>query len=130
MALGGRPGRRACTCPRHSQYTPLAFSIIPFQHTERPQESDAAANQRYLIAEGRFSPQYFVNWMRRQHPRLARSKGLRRGNPSELFPEEGTYTANNSKSKQDLGLTYRSVETMLTDTFDRYAQLATDRAIA
>jgi len=86
-------------------------------------ESDAAANQRYLITQGRYSTQQFVEYIWEHYPEQAKEKGVTKGTPGTYFPEEGTYTGDNSKSIKDLGLQYRDLDTMQSDTYKRFEQL-------
>ena len=81
---------------------------------DRQQETPAAAGQRYLITAGRFSALEFINWVCENQPERAKEKGLTK-HTKGLYPATGTYTADNSKSIKDLGLTYRSLNEMLAD---------------
>ncbi|KAG9018648.1 methylglyoxal reductase (NADPH-dependent) gre2 [Tulasnella sp. 427] len=87
------------------------------------QESSAAPNQRYLISSGRYSAQQFLNYIWENYPDRAKAKKISKGTPGKLYPEEGTYTSDNTKSRKDLGLTYRDLDTMMDDTFGRFKEL-------
>jgi len=86
-------------------------------------ESEAAANQRYLITEGLYSAQQFVDFIWEHYPDRARAKNITKGTPGKLWPEEGTYTVDNSKGKRDLGLTYRPLDKMMKATLERFVRL-------
>ncbi|KAG8875348.1 hypothetical protein FRB97_005186, partial [Tulasnella sp. 331] len=71
-------------------------------------ESEAAANQRYLINAGPYSAQQFLDFIWRHYPERAQEKGISKGTPNRLYPEGGCYTLDNSKSLKDLvGLKYQ-----------------------
>lgn len=53
----------------------------------------------------------------------AEQKGVSKGTPGKLYPDEGVYNSDNSKSIRDLGLSYRSLEEMLGDAYRRYKEL-------
>jgi len=85
-------------------------------------ESPAAANQRYLITQGRYSAQQFLEGIWKEYPDRAAAKNVPK--PAEYFPPEGVYTGDNSKSKKDFGLNYRhDFEGMLVDTLKRFEEL-------
>lgn len=86
-------------------------------------ESPKAPNQRYLISSGRYSAQQFLDYIWQNYPERAKVKKVSKGTPGKLYPEDGTYTSDNSKSKKDLGLTYHSLDTMMDDTFARFKEL-------
>jgi len=86
-------------------------------------ETDEAANQRYLVTAGTYSPQQFVDFIWRTYPEHARARGVSRGTPGKLFPEGGVYTADNGKSRRQLGLEYHGLDDMMKQTFDRFLQL-------
>ncbi|KAG9006950.1 methylglyoxal reductase (NADPH-dependent) gre2 [Tulasnella sp. 427] len=86
-------------------------------------ESSAAPNQRYLVSSGRYSAQQFLDYIWENYPDRAKAKKISKGTPGKLYPEEGTYTSDNSKSRKDLGLTYRDLDTMMDDTFGRFKEL-------
>lgn len=86
-------------------------------------ETSAAPNQRYLISCGRYSAQQFLDYIWQNYLERAKDKKVSKGTPGKLYPEEGTYTSDNSKSKKDLGLRYRDLDTMMDDTFARFKEL-------
>lgn len=86
-------------------------------------EKDAAAGQRYLISEGRYSTQTFVDFIWEHYPERAAAKNVPRGNPGTTVPLEAAYTQDNLKSRKELGFEYISVDTMLNDTFKRFVEL-------
>jgi len=84
-------------------------------------ERPAAANQRYLLSAGRYSARQFLEVIWKYYPERAAAKDVPK--PGELYPAEGTYTSNNSKSVKDLGMTYRSLEESVLDTLRRFEEL-------
>lgn len=86
-------------------------------------KTPSAANQRYLVTGGSYSVQQFLDFVWENYPERAERLKVARGTPGKLWPEGGTYTADNSRSVRDLGLRYRSVEEMCKETFERFVQL-------
>ena len=91
--------------------------------TKHLQEKDAAAGQRYLVAEGRYSTQEFVDFIWEHYPERAAAKNVTRGKPGHRIPIEAAYTPDNSKSRRELGLEYIPMNTMMADTFGRFIEL-------
>lgn len=87
------------------------------------QESAAAANQRYIIAAGNYSPQQVINHMWEKYPKRAAEKNIAKGSPEEPWPEGGVFSVDISKSQLDLGLTYRPFEESIKDTLTRLLEL-------
>ncbi|CAE6452014.1 unnamed protein product [Rhizoctonia solani] len=86
-------------------------------------ESDVTANQRYLIAGGRYSPQQVIDHVWRQYPERAKEKNISKGTPGKMWPDGGVFDLDTAKSQRDLGLKYRSFEESLSDTFSRIIEL-------
>jgi len=86
-------------------------------------EKEEAANQRYLVTAGLFSPQQFVDFIWKTYPEHAQARGVSRGTPGRFLPEDGVYTADNGKSRKQLGLEYHDLDDMMKETFDRFLQL-------
>lgn len=93
------------------------------------QESAIAGNHRYLVTAGNYSAQQFIDYIWEHYPERATSKNIPRGTPGRLYPEEGVYKADNSKSKKDLGLEYRGFETMLKDMLARFEELESETGV-
>ena len=87
------------------------------------QEKTASSNERFLITEGRYSAQQIVDFIWANYPDRAQAKGVSKGTPGTFYPESGTYTPDNSKSKNLLKLEYHSFETMLGDLFKSFEEL-------
>lgn len=87
------------------------------------QEKEAAAGQRYLITAGRYSTQEFVDYIWKHYPERAAAKNVLRGDPANIYAEDAAYTADNSKSKRDLGLEYTPIDKMMEDTYKRFIEL-------
>ncbi|KAF8610163.1 ketoreductase [Ceratobasidium sp. AG-I] len=86
-------------------------------------ESPAAANQRYLVAAGKYAPQQVIDYIWKTYPVRAAEKGISKGSPGKLWPEGGVFTVDMEKSAKDLGIKYRSLEETLRDTFTRLEEL-------
>ncbi|KAG9000601.1 methylglyoxal reductase (NADPH-dependent) gre2 [Tulasnella sp. JGI-2019a] len=109
--------------PRNSVYIWVDVRDIALAHVLAI-ESDAAANQRYLITAGSYSAQQFVDYIWKHYPERAQEKGVAKGTPGKLYPDGGVYTADNSKSLRDLsGLEYHSFDDMCHATFERFLVL-------
>ncbi|KAG9006951.1 methylglyoxal reductase (NADPH-dependent) gre2 [Tulasnella sp. 427] len=89
-------------------------------------ESSATANQRYLITGGNYSAQHFLDYIWEHYPERALSKSISRGVPGQLYPEGGVYKGDNSKSKRDMGLTYRDFDVTLKDMLARFVEVKSD----
>ncbi|CAE6452307.1 unnamed protein product [Rhizoctonia solani] len=89
-------------------------------------ESTAAANQRYLIAEGKYSPQQVIDYMWEKYPERAKEKNISKGTPGKMWPDGGVFDVDTTKSQRDLGLKYRSLDESLNDTFSRIAELESE----
>jgi hypothetical protein len=76
-----------------------------------------------LITQGRFSIQEVIDYIWKYYPERAKAKNICRGTPGTLYPENGVYTGDNSKSRQALGLEYRPLERMLEDAFETFVNL-------
>ena len=82
----------------------------------RALRTPGASGQRFLISNGNYSNKMILDIIRKDYPQLA-----------EKLPLEGTveddtppnvYRSNNQKSREVLGLTYRSLEECVKDTVD------------
>lgn len=85
--------------------------------------SEAAANQRYLISQGNFSPQMFVDYIWKHYPERAAAKGIQKYTPGKYYPDEGNYSVDNSKSVRELGLKYTPLDETLKDTLKKFEEL-------
>jgi nucleoside-diphosphate-sugar epimerase len=79
----------------------------------------AAANQRYLIEAESFSYQLFVNIIREKFPELSGKTPAGSGDGGLA----GAYKLDNSKSKRELGITYRPMEETIADTVQSLREL-------
>ena len=59
----------------------------------------------------------------KHYPERAAASGMSRGTPGVLYPADGTYSADNSKSISMLGLKYRALNDMLGDLFRSFEEL-------
>ncbi|KAG8932413.1 methylglyoxal reductase (NADPH-dependent) gre2 [Tulasnella sp. 417] len=85
-------------------------------------EKPEAKGQRYLIINGKHSPQYFANYIWKHYPDRAAEKSVTKPT-DKLYPDGGVYDVDNSKSIRDLGITYRGLDTMMRDTLKRFEEL-------
>ncbi|KAJ1310164.1 hypothetical protein OPQ81_006908 [Rhizoctonia solani] len=86
-------------------------------------ESPAAANQRYLIAGGKYSPQEVINYIWEKYPDRAKENNITKGTPGKLWPDGEAFDVDTSKSQKDLGLKYRPFKESLGDTFSKLVDL-------
>ncbi|KAG8908991.1 methylglyoxal reductase (NADPH-dependent) gre2 [Tulasnella sp. 403] len=87
-------------------------------------ETEASANQRYLITAGNLSTQLFLDYIWKHHHDHAQANNVYKGTPGvPLWPEGGVYTGDNSKNKRDLGIQYHSFDAMMADTIARFKEL-------
>ncbi|KAG8920885.1 methylglyoxal reductase (NADPH-dependent) gre2 [Tulasnella sp. 419] len=84
-------------------------------------ETNTTTNERYLITQGTYSAQQVLEYAWQHYPDRARAANL--AQPAPYYPEEGNYRPDNSKSKQQLNMEYRSFEDMLKDTFPVFVEL-------
>ncbi|KAG8916236.1 methylglyoxal reductase (NADPH-dependent) gre2 [Tulasnella sp. 417] len=86
-------------------------------------DSAVAANQRYIVSQGNFSPQMFVDYIWKHYPERAAAKGINKHTPGKYYPDEGVYGVDTSKSVKELGMKYTPIEDMLRDTLKRFEEL-------
>jgi stalled ribosome rescue protein Dom34 len=76
-------------------------------------ETEAAANNRYLICGSKFVYQDILNFIRAKYPELKDTTP--EGHPDATLD---IMTLDVSKSKKELGMTYRTFEQTIGDTVD------------
>jgi len=81
--------------------------------------TEAAANQRFAITNGRYSYQRLVDIIRAKFPELRDSTP--EGNADEPYPPVYSYDA--SKAKKELGLEFRSIEETVVDTVNSLREM-------
>ncbi|KAG8912578.1 methylglyoxal reductase (NADPH-dependent) gre2 [Tulasnella sp. 417] len=86
-------------------------------------DSAVAANQRYIISQGNYSPQMFVDYVWKHYPERAAAKGIAKHTPGKYYPDEGVYGVDASKSIKELGLKYTPIDDMLRDTLKTFEDL-------
>ncbi|KAG8892933.1 methylglyoxal reductase (NADPH-dependent) gre2 [Tulasnella sp. 417] len=86
-------------------------------------DSSVAANQRYIISQGNYSPQMFVDYVWKHYPERAAAKGIKKHTPGKYYPDEGVYGVDASKSVKELGMNYTPIEDMLRDTLKSFEEL-------
>ena len=121
-------GRRARHCfGTRACYRELSFSSfensVKLTGRTGSKESPAAANQRYLVAAGKYSPQQVMDYIWKAYPARAAERGISKGSSGKLWPEGGVFTVDMEKSTKDLGIKYRPLEETLKDTFTRLEKL-------
>ena len=88
---------------------------LAFAHVKAIEVGDAAAEKRVFITAGYFSNEEIADTIRDAHPELKErlpAKGVKGGE----YPEGGLYEFDNSRSKEVLGVTYRSLKESVLDT--------------
>ncbi|KAG8748738.1 methylglyoxal reductase (NADPH-dependent) gre2 [Ceratobasidium sp. 414] len=86
-------------------------------------ESPVAANQRYIIAAGNYSPQQVIDYTWDKYPERVKEKEISKGSPGKLWPEGGVFGVDRAKSERDLGIEYRPFAKTMKDTFARLEEL-------
>lgn len=78
-------------------------------------EKEAAGGKRFFVSsEIHFSNQMIADIIKKDFPQYAAELPEKR-EPNNGLPEEGCYTANNTRSKEVLGLTYRTLNESVVD---------------
>jgi nucleoside-diphosphate-sugar epimerase len=77
-------------------------------------ESEKAANERYLITNGPYTYQMFIDIIREKFPDL--KDKVPEGNPGAGLPD--VYKIDNSKGIKELGIKYKSMEQTVVDTVE------------
>ncbi|KAG8766693.1 methylglyoxal reductase (NADPH-dependent) gre2 [Ceratobasidium sp. 428] len=86
-------------------------------------EKPAAGNQRFFITEGNYNIGQIADFVWKHYPERAKAKGVPKSTPEDGYPPEGNYRADNSKSKDILGLKYTPFETTLKDQMEQFITL-------
>lgn len=77
-------------------------------------EVDAAANKRFFVTAGHFSNKEIAQIIKKSYPQ---TKDLPSDStPGGDYPKEGVYSFNNTRTKEVLGITFRSLDESITDT--------------
>ena len=77
-------------------------------------EVDAAANKRFFVTAGYFSNKEIAQVIRKNFPDLAKNLPSE-STPGGDYPKDGIYKYNNSRTKEVLGIKFRSLEDSITD---------------
>jgi len=78
-------------------------------------EKEEAANKRFFIVTGYFSNKEIAQIVAKDYPQY-KDRLPTKDTPGGDYPEGGVYKFNNSRSKEVLGLTYRSLDDSIKDT--------------
>ncbi|QRW12609.1 NADPH-dependent methylglyoxal reductase GRE2 protein [Ceratobasidium sp. AG-Ba] len=92
-------------------------------------ETPRAGNNRFLISGGTFNIAQVCDFIWKAYPERARTKGIPKSKPEDHGPPGGTYSSNNSKSKEILGVEYRNFWTTLKDMLDQFIALEVELGI-
>ncbi|KIO34524.1 hypothetical protein M407DRAFT_240425 [Tulasnella calospora MUT 4182] len=92
-------------------------------------ESTAAESHRYIVTSGNYSAQQFLDYIWKHYPERAASRNIPKGTPGQLYPEGGVYKADNSKSKRELGMVYRDLDTTLKDMLARFEEIESGASV-
>lgn len=77
----------------------------------------SAGGKRFFVVAGRFSNFQIASIIKKRYPQL-RDRLPSVDEPNDGFPEGGVYDADNSRSKDILGLNYKTLEQSVTDLVD------------
>ncbi|KAG9127084.1 methylglyoxal reductase (NADPH-dependent) gre2 [Ceratobasidium sp. 392] len=86
-------------------------------------EKPEAGNQRFFITEGNYNIGQIADFVWRHYSERAQAKGVPKSTPEDGYPPEGNYHADNSKSKEILGIKYTPFETTLRDQMEQFIAL-------
>ncbi|KAG9122625.1 methylglyoxal reductase (NADPH-dependent) gre2 [Ceratobasidium sp. 392] len=86
-------------------------------------EKTEAGNQRFFITEGNYNIGQIADFVWRHYPERAQAKGVPKSTPEDGYPPDGNYHADNSKSKDILGIKYTPFETTLRDQMEQFIVL-------
>ncbi|QRV98307.1 NADPH-dependent methylglyoxal reductase GRE2 protein [Ceratobasidium sp. AG-Ba] len=86
-------------------------------------EKPGTANERFFICEGRFTMNEAAAAIWKYYPERAQVKAIPKPSPALEYPASGTYYADNSKSKNVLGIEYIPFESMIKDTLEQFIAL-------
>lgn len=81
----------------------------------RASELPAAAGKRFFVTAGYFTNAEIANIVRDNYPEL-KDKVPAKGTKGGDFPEEGIYSYNNERTKEVLGIQFRSLKESIVDT--------------
>ena len=81
--------------------------------------NEAAANQRYMVANSAYDYQIFIDMIRSKFPDLRATTV--EGNAGEPLPP--VYKLDTSKVQRELGLTFRPMEETVVDTVNSLREL-------
>ncbi|RPA96466.1 NAD(P)-binding protein [Choiromyces venosus 120613-1] len=91
-------------------------------------EKPEAGGKRFFITEGYFSNQKIIDVIRKNFPQFV--AGLpEKDEPNGGYPKE-LYKADNSRSKEVLGLTYRGLEESVKDLVESLVELGADKQVS
>ncbi|KIO21177.1 hypothetical protein M407DRAFT_80654 [Tulasnella calospora MUT 4182] len=109
--------------PRYGVWVWIDVRDLAEAHVLAWCDAAIAANQRYIVSQGNFSPQMFVDYIWKHYPERAAAKGINKHSPGKYYSDEGIYGVDTSKSVKDLGMKYTPIEDMLRDTLKRFEDL-------
>jgi hypothetical protein len=75
------------------------------------------------VTEGNYSVQVVADYIWANYPERAQAKGIQKGTPGILYPQDGYYSVDNSKSKKLLGLEYYTFEATLKELLQQFVDL-------
>ena len=78
-------------------------------------EVEQAGGKRFFITAGHFSNNEIVEIIREAHPELKDKLPVKDAEGGR-YPEDGVYNYDNSRSKEVLGVKYRSLKESVLDT--------------
>lgn len=89
-------------------------------------EKEAAGGKRFFVSsETNFSNQMIADIIKKEFPQYATRLPEER-EPNNGLPEEGCYAANNTRSKEVLGMTYRKLNESIVDLVKALQEMGLD----
>ena len=91
---------------------------VALAHVEA-MESTAAANNRFLAAAGSYNNRIIVDLIRQNFPEYHSALPLESAEGG-TYPNGGTFKIDSTRSKEVLGIAYRSLESSVIDTVNSF----------
>ena len=82
-------------------------------------ESPTAANKRFLVAAGSYNNRIIVDLIRQNFPEYHSALPLESAEGGN-YPDGGTFKIDSTRSKEMLGINYRSLESSVVDTVNSF----------
>ena len=103
------------SCPPTMNYLFVDVRDLALAHVLAA-EKDEAGGKRFFIVSGHFCNKEIAEIIREEFPELKDNLPTGDALQPGAYPEQGTYGFDSSRSKNVLGLTYRSLRESIVDT--------------